>query len=186
MNARTTVVLAIFLCACGGGAAATSRGGTATESEATSALGFSDALARAEAAYPGTHAFEVEVEEHEGRRVIEVEVLSGAEVREIYYDPSTGDVVHEASETPEAEEAAALPTLRDGIAAGTFSLRGALTLAASSYPAGSIEAVELQVEGGTPVVSIVVRGASGSTRHVHDAATGTLVSSAPGSAEHAE
>jgi uncharacterized membrane protein YkoI len=65
-------------------------------------------------------------------------------------------------------------------------MRGSLALAASAYPAASIEAVELQVENGTPIVSVVVRDASGSTRYVHDAATGTLVSSAPGSAEHAE
>jgi uncharacterized membrane protein YkoI len=187
MGKRTMMMGAMILAACGGGAAESSGSSSSTVTESSSTtLSFADALSRAEAAYPGTSAFEVEYEEHEGRRVVEVEVVSGAEVREVYYDPSTGDVVHEASETPEADEALALPTIRDGITAGTLSMRRSIELATSTYPAASIEAVELQVENGTAVVSILVREAAGVTRYVHDAASGALISNAPGTAEHAE
>lgn len=187
MSERLMIAGAVFLAACGGGTAATSSSTSATVTEtSTSTLSFADALGRAEAAYPGTAAFEVEYEEHEGRRVVEVEVLSGDSVREVYYDLTSGDVVHEASETPEADEAAALPVLRAGIDAGSLSMRRALEIATANYAEASIDAVELQVENGVAIVSIVVREASGTTRYVHDPATGSRVSSAPGSAEHSE
>jgi hypothetical protein len=64
-------------------------------------------------------------------------------------------------------------------------MRGALDLAASRYRADAIEAVELQAQGGAPVVTVLVREGTGATRCVHDA-SGNLVSRTPSALQHAE
>jgi uncharacterized iron-regulated membrane protein len=188
MTRRTWAIgVVVVLSACGGGAASSSGGTTSTGGTAAAApIRLVDALDRAEAHLPSTQPFEVEYEEHEGRRVIEVEVISGETVHAVFYDPATGEIVDEADETPEADEAAALPALRDQIAAGTLSLRRALELATSSYDVASVEAVELVIENGAGAASVLVREEAGMTRYLHEPTTGAVISSGPGTAEHGE
>lgn len=184
-----TVVVVLVAAACGGGAAETAppaSAETATAGSSSASLSFDDALSRAEAAYPDAPAFEVEYETHEGARVLEVEMMTTTGVHEVYYDLASGAAVHESDETPDADETAAFPALRAQISAGAISMRRALELASSQYPAGSVEAVEFAVEGGRVVTAIVAREASGATRHVHDAASGEHLSSAPAHGEHDE
>jgi uncharacterized iron-regulated membrane protein len=181
----TMVGAAALLAACGGSTASSSGSGSTATASGAATLSFGDALTRTETAHPDAKAFEVEYEEHGGRRVIEVEVLSGETVHAVFYDPASGEVVEEADETPEADEAASLPTVRAAIEAGSVSMRSALELANSHHPEG-IEAVELQVENGAVVVAVLVRDASGMARYAHDPATGNELSRAAGAAEHAE
>lgn len=192
MTRRMTVVMALaagLAGACGGSApeAAPAQSSQRTVTESSeSGLSFGDALTRAEQRYPNAEAFEVEYERHQGSRVVEVEVIQGDDVREVYFDPSNGQIVHEALETPEADEASALPQLHGDIQAGRVSMRRGLELAMSSHPEADVRAVELQVVDGRTVVSVLVSEPGGARRYLHDAASGQLVSEGAGSLEHDE
>lgn len=142
------------------GAAAGPAGGPEEPSEQR--LTFAEALATAQSQYPDAHAIEVELETEEGRELLEVEFLVDAEVREVYMDPITGEVVREETEALDEAERATLPKLAEVLDAGEVNLADAIELALEQYDEEDVREIELEVHGDEVILEVEVRQADGS------------------------
>ena len=153
---------------------------TPTDAGATPAvegepLSFTDALKIAAEKFPDAPAIEVEMETVDGQELIEVEFLVDGQIKELYLDPKTGDVVQEKDEELEPDEAAVLPTLAEQIGSTGVKLADVIALAESKYDAASIREIELEISDGRLVMVVEVAEGDGTKGWRHDPSTGDVL-----------
>ncbi len=174
---RLNQILFVALClvGCGGGRSESTGSSSASTTQTAgstqiSSRHFESVLADSATRAPGTSPFEVEIEQWNGRYVVEVEVASGGAIRDLYYDPSSGAFV---GEEPEAVgNAASFAHLTSELSAGHASLSSALASARRDHP-GDLRQVEVQSRDGRLVVEVAVEGEGES--YLYDAASGALI-----------
>lgn len=138
-------------------------------------LSFTDALRVAAEKFPDAPAIEIELETVDGQELIEVEFLVDGQIKELYLDPKSGDVVKEKDEEPEPDEAAVLPTLAEQLGSTGVKLADVIALAESKYDAGSIHEIELGISDGRLVMVVEVADGDGTKGWMHDPSTGDVL-----------
>lgn len=173
----TTTALA--LTACSGASSAedeppptTTEGGEATPG---SSFGFDEALAAARLEMPAGIPIEVEHEDVGGRSLLEVELIDGDVVRELYYDPRDGTLARRGDEQLTEDEQAALPALREALSAGEATLERAIEVARQHHDDASLREVELELSDGRPVVQVEIDVGGAAQAHLYDLETGEPV-----------
>lgn len=173
------LVLLFAGCAGGGSAGSTVAASAAAPSgggaEHAGPLGFEGALAMARARDPNGLPVEVEREAVDGKTLIEVEMVRGDEVIELYYDPETRALVREAVEELEPHEVATLPALRQHLSEGTARLEDVLALARERYASDDVREVELEMHGEQLVMEVTVVRDGKASEMVHDPQSGALI-----------
>ncbi|MGF1469489.1 MAG: PepSY domain-containing protein [Sandaracinaceae bacterium] len=167
--------LAAVLLACGGGGDGMSSQQPASAGDESAAFTWEDAITSARAADATLIPIEVELEQVEGRTLIEVEGIRGDAVVELYYDPASGALVQEGVEELTPEEQASLPALRQRLASGDPRLEDGLAMARQRYAADELREVELEMHGDRLVLEVEVERDGQTTAWVHDAASGELL-----------
>jgi uncharacterized membrane protein YkoI len=149
-------------------------------------LAFSAALTEGRKKFPDAPAIEVEVEEKDGKELLEVEFLVEKSLREVYLDPHTGAVVSESEEELDAEEKATLPKVQEQLTANPdVTLDKAITLAESKFDKDKIREIKLWMHEGK--LALLVQEESGepakTTEHVLDPVKGDVITQRPAQPE---
>lgn len=174
---RTLALALPFVLPCGVPGCA---GASATSARRASRLSLAEALADVLERRPVAVPFEVELEEHEGRAAVEVELFDGTSPVEMFFAADTGAYLAEGPEAPDSEgEAALLPTLRERIASSGTSLRAALRMAESRYVMADVVAIELVLRAERLLVRVQTSSGSSAVDHFHDPETGATVTLPP-------
>lgn len=138
-------------------------------------LSFTDALRVAAEKFPDAPAIEIELETVDGQELIEVEFLVDGQLKELYLDPKSGEVVKEKDEELEPDEAAVLPTLAEQLGSTGVKLADVIALAESKYDAGSIHEIELGISDGRLVMIVEVADGDATKGWMHDPSTGDVL-----------
>lgn len=118
---------------------------------------------------------EIEWEEEEGERRLEVEFFNGDTKIERYFDPATGELLDETyDEYDDADESAAAAELRAALAANPLRLEDAIATAQGAYSADAVREVEF-IWRGRVLIEVEVNEESGLRVYFHDPATGEVV-----------
>ena len=181
MNMKSLLVVAM-LAGCGGAKtepvnSADSTPEDATPYESTTTwISFHDAIEKAQAQYPDGLPIEVEVENKDGKDLLEVEILLGpGEVREVYLDPATGDVVRDDLDDLDESEQAEIKGLAEAVAAAGASLNDAVDFALSKHELKEIIEVELEMHGEKLIIEVAVKGESKEQELIYDPTTKELL-----------
>ena len=173
---------------CSGGGEGTVTPEPVASSGGESDFGFDEALAAARERMPDGLPMEVEHEVLDGAAYIEVELITDGAIRELFFDPQTGEVAREGDETLDAEEQAALPSLTEALRARSTAMEDGLAIAREHHSDAQLREVELIWADGQVFVEVEIDdgGAAQSHRYPLDGAeqprTETLQRPAPSNA----
>lgn len=145
MKLRTLPCLLIgaLLVGCGGSPEPESRVDPEPSAGGEATMSFEDALAAGRAQMPDGMPIEVEVEMVDGTRYLEVEMIEGDGITEMYFDPSNGELFRSGPEAMEEDEAAAFPSLRAALEARPRAMEEALERALATHDAANVREVSL-------------------------------------------
>lgn len=162
--------MALALAACGGARS------DATTAPAREALDLRSVVGVARAQAPGAIPIEVEHETLDGAATLEVEVLEGGVIRELYFDPATGALLQDGVEELAPDEAEALPALEAALSDGGVTLEDAVDFALATHADDDVREVELELHDGRLVLEVGVRRNGEDVELVYDAVTRELLS----------
>lgn len=173
------VCVALVLClasACG--IESDSSSDPADSADRERAVSFNDAVVTAQEQVPDGIPYEVELEQHEGEEVIEVELFVGNTIREVHINPATGAVISVVDETDGEQSEAELEQQAALMQGEHLSLADAAA-AAEEQTGGRALEVEYEVVDGSLRAKVELEDAAG-VRVVHlDPASGRIVDAAP-------
>lgn len=133
-------------------------------------IGLDDAAARAAAHTPGK-VIAIELDDHRGRMVWEVHVVTGSAVVELTLDARTGEIVDTETDHDDDDVATA--------ARATLSATDAAATAVAAVP-GEVHSVELDDHRGTPVYEVDIVTDRTVVEVLVDAVTGAVLRPAGG------
>lgn len=157
--------MALALAACGGARS------DATTAPAREALDLRSVVGVARAQAPDAIPIEAEHETLDGAATLEVEVLEGGVIRELYFDPATGVLVQDGVEELAPDEAETLPALEAALSDGGVTLEDAVDFALATHADGDVREVELELHDGRLVLEVGVRRNGEDVELVYDAVT---------------
>lgn len=189
----TAALLALCLSGCGADAAGEAAGDSVTSTDQEGAVGgeasgpasFDAVIAAARRERPAGTPIEVEREQVAGAMLLEVELLEGDTIAELYFDPTTGELVRQGEEHLSAAEQAALPALREALAQNAPTLEEALALARQHYGDEEMHEVELELHEGRLVLEVAIERNGRREIVLHDVQSGERIGEETGS-EHEE